>query len=413
MPQGRKPSGHEVAPPAMRDANRALLLRLLRRHQPVSRADISRRAGLSEGTVSRIVAGLVDEHLVAEHGAQSSGLGRPGTKLELDDRHITSIGVEIQNWETRVSRATLRGRLIETRVFRTPRTPEDAIELAAAECRNLCGRRSITHIAGVGVSVRGVVNHQTGTVVLGSSTSWNDVRVGALLSARLRMPVWVENNVRAAALAEFNPGPGEPTTARTQLYVRIDEGIGAGILFDGALYRGPHMSAGELGQMLVKAPAGSGREDRPGCLESLASNPAIVRTYDRLSHKRRKSSPGDSSARVKALCRQAMDGDPIARRALEVCTQYLGAALANLVWLLDADTVVVDGAITAAWPLVSAAIRDQWPQGSEFFNFRDLVLRPANLGPDAPLVGAALLPFQPLFAAGRLDRSSFPDKEGP
>jgi len=69
------------------------------------------------------------------------------------------------------------------------------------------------------------------------------------------------------------------------------------------------------------------------------------------------------------------------------------------VWALDADAVVIDGTMTEAWPLVSAAIREQFPEGPQFLNFRNLVLRPSALGGEASLVGAMTVPFAPLFAS--------------
>src|SRR5512140_3043233 len=95
--------GRGLGPQHVRGVNRALVLQLLRRFGQLSRADIARRTGLSEGTVSRIAAELMQERLVSELGAENSTGGRPGTLLQLDSHHFYAVGAEVQNWETRIA----------------------------------------------------------------------------------------------------------------------------------------------------------------------------------------------------------------------------------------------------------------------------------------------------------------------
>ena len=90
-----------------------------------------------------------------------------------------------------------------------------------------------------------------------------------------------------------------------------------------------------------------------------------------------------------------MEGDPAARAALNESARYLGLGIFNAVWALDADAIVIDGTMTEAWPLVSAAIREQFPEGPQFLNFRNLVLRPSALGGEASLIGAITRAVRP------------------
>jgi hypothetical protein len=92
-----------------------------------------------------------------------------------------------------------------------------------------------------------------------------------------------------------------------------------------------------------------------------------------------------------------MEGDPAAREAVTETATYLGVGIANAVWALDAEAVVINGALTEAWPLVSAAIREQFPTGRQFLNFRSLLLRPSSLGGEASILGALALPFLNVF----------------
>ena len=92
----------------------------------------------------------------------------------------------------------------------------------------------------------------------------------------------------------------------------------------------------------------------------------------------------------------------VAQKALEKTSRYLGIGLANVIWGLDADAVVIDAAMNEAWALVRPAIQNQFPTRSDVVVFRNLILRPSSLGGDAAIIGAATLPFKTLFALGEL-----------
>src|SRR4051794_11442111 len=119
-----------LRPPQVRGANRAAVLQLLRHNEHMSRADLARQSGLSEGTVSRIMSGLLTDALVREDGEENSTGGRPGRRLHLTPR-LVAVGVDIRNWETRVAVSTMRGRIVESRRFRTPAKTGEALELIA------------------------------------------------------------------------------------------------------------------------------------------------------------------------------------------------------------------------------------------------------------------------------------------
>ena len=131
----------------------------------------------------------------------------------------------------------------------------------------------------------------------------------------------------------------------------------------------------------------------------LAANPAVVARYASLSN-HRKTRVGETESRLRTICHRAMDGDNHAVKAIRESMRYLGIGIANIIWGLDADVVLIDGAITQAWPLVLPSLQEQFPSGREFPNFRDLILRPGALGQDADTIGALTLPFVSLFATG-------------
>lgn len=386
-----------LRPPQIRGANRAAVLSLLQQSDYMSRADAARQSGLSEGAISRIVTGLIADGLVCEDGEENSTGGRPGRRLALDPRRVI-FGAEIQNWETRCAVSTMHGRIVETRRFRTPASPEETLEQVAAEF--LAFRKALgpDRLPGIGICARGIVNSESGVLVLGSRPDWRRIPIREFLESRLREPVIVENNVRAAALAEYTYGAAEIAGRRCFVFVKVDEGVGMGVVFDGRLYHGPHMAAGEFGQMVIETAPCEERHDRPGCLERLVSNPAICNRYSDLSGTRRQSNAGDTSARVRRIAGWAAGGDAQARRTLDETARYLGVGISNIVWGLDADTVVIDAAITEAWGLVEPMLLRQLPDNRELTGSRNLLVRPSAFGGEAALIGAATLPLSTIFA---------------
>jgi len=392
------PRGGVLRPRQVRGANRAVVLELLRRQERLSRVEIARRSGLSEGTVSRIVAELMRRRLVTEDGAENSTGGRPATRLQLEQSRV-AVGVDIQPWEMRFSIGTMKGRILETHRLRTPPSPEQTMDVIAHEFIGYRKRFGTDSVEGLGISTRGIVNSDTGVVELGNNPQWVRVPMKEHLQSVLQAPVFVENNVRAAALAEYCYGDPELHRSHCLLFVAVDDGAGIGIVLGGKVYHGPRMAAGEFGQMVIAATNGPERSDRPGCLEKLVANPAVCERYDALAGSSVPTPKGEETARVRHICQLAMNGDVAATGALRETCRYLGIGIANVVWGLDADAVIFDGTLTEAWPMVGPWIADQFPN-PELLNFQDLMLRPSALRGEAATIGAATLPFVRLFSTG-------------
>ncbi len=381
-----------------------MVLQLLRRHGRLSRAELSRFSGLSEGTVSRIIAELLERKLVVEDGAENSTGGRPATRLQLSP-DLLAIGVDIQNWEMRFCLGSLRGRMIETTTVRTPSDPETMLEVIASRFDDFAARYGASGIEGLGISTRGIVDSRAGVITAGNLPRWVEVPVREELQKRCGVPVHVENNVRAAALAEYDHSASQAEGKQCVLFVLCDEGLGVGIIIDGKLYHGPRMSAGEFGQMVIADQGGPETHDRPGCFEQLVCNPAIWERYAKVTTGRSGVQSGDSAARVKRICHRAIDGEPEAVETLRTTSRFLGIGLSNLIWGLDPDIIVLNATINVAWQLVLPVITEQFAQSDHWPAFQRVILRPSELGDQAALIGATSLPFAKIFQTADRHRS--------
>jgi predicted NBD/HSP70 family sugar kinase len=373
----------------MRAINRQIVLNYVRDRGPISRAEIARRTELQRSTISEIVDSLLEEGLVEEVGSGQSTGGRCPTLLALRANGAAAIGIDIAPTHTTVAASDLAGRVLEREVFETTRDFDMTVARAAAAARRLAAL-SPGLIGGIGVSLPGLVNPSTGKLIYVPYFNWRDLDVSRPIAAATGLKVAVDNDANAAALAELWFGRGEVSEARDFVMVFISEGVGTGIIFDGQIYRGEGGAAGEFGHMIIgeraPVPCSCGGYD---CWEAFASGRAAVARYAALG--------GARDLSFARLIDRALGGETAARKALLETAHYLGKGISNLVVGFSPEIVVVGGAITRAWELVSSVLEEAVMRSVR----RDLPparITPSTIGEEASLMGALSLVLADKFA---------------
>jgi predicted NBD/HSP70 family sugar kinase len=369
----------------MRAINRQIVLNYVRDRGPISRAEIARRTSLQRSTISDIVDSLLVEGLIEEVGAGASTGGRCPQLLALRASGAAAVGIDITPTHTTVASCDLAGSVLEREVFETHHDFEQTIRRAVSTATRLVGK-SPGKIEGVGVSLPGLVDPSTGRLVYVPYFNWRDLDVGRRIGVATGLKVAVDNDANAAALAELWFGRAEVSEARDFIMVFIAEGVGTGIIFDRQIYRGEGGAAGEFGHMVIgeraPVPCSCGGYD---CWEAFASGRAAVARYAALV--------GDEEARQSSfahLIDRALDGEGAACAALIETARYLGRGISNLIVGFSPEIVVVGGAITRAWELVSGILDDAVKRSIR----RDLPaarLTPSTIGDEASLMGALSL----------------------
>jgi glucokinase len=250
----------------------------------------------------------------------------------------------------------------------------------------------------VGVGIPSVVEFATGRARSSVNVPLQDVALRAVLSERLGLPVFVDNDATVAALAEAHDEHGR-LDADSLVMFTVGTGVGGGIVIDGRSYRGATGAAGEVGHMLVaideSVPAPS-RFPQPGSLESLAAGHVL----DGLAREAALAHPDSALGRVLAqrgavggpdAVHAAMDGDEVAAAAVAKLGRRLGVGVANMINIFDPQVVAIGGGVSSAGELLVGPARDV---------AREYVLpgvgtateiRVARSGPQAGVRGAALL----------------------
>lgn len=375
----------------IRDINRQIVLNYVREREPISRAEIARESALQKSTVSAIVDDLQSNGLIEEVGEGESTGGRPPTLLRLRMAGPIAVGVAITPSKTMIATSDLAGRVLSQQEFPTDPDPEETFPRIIDSIDQLTRRNG--SIESVGVSLPGLVDPSAGTAIYVPFFKWRDLPVAKMISSSTKLPVTIDNDANAVALAELWFGRPEVSDARDFIMVLVAEGVGTGIVFDGQVYRGERGAAGEFGHMIIgtHAPVACSCGNRD-CWEAFSSEGATLARY------RQATGGKHSSITFHDLVDRALQGEADAKAALIDTARCLGVGISNLVVGISPEAVVVGGEITRAWPLVESALRETI-EHSVRRGLPSARILPSTLGDQPALRGALSLVLASKFAA--------------
>lgn len=305
------------------------------------------------------------------------------------------IGVDVGGTKTSV--ATLRGESTGEPLVRPTAlaSSSELIEQIASQVEAVAAGGTPE---AVGVGVPSVVEFATGRARSSVNVPLQDVPLRAVLSERLGLPVFVDNDATVAALAEAHDEHGR-LDADTLVMFTVGTGVGGGIVIDGRSYRGATGAAGEVGHMLVaideSVPAAS-RFPQPGSLESLAAGHVLDALAREAARTHPESALGLRLARHGSVSgpdavHAAMAGDPVAVAALATLGRRLGVGVANMINIFDPQVVAIGGGVSSAGELLVGPAREVAREYVLPGVGTTTEIRVARSGPQAGVRGAAIL----------------------
>ena len=320
----------------------ALVRRTLLQAAPLSRAELAERTGLSRPAITEICQALTDLGLVRETGVRTRGrssLGRRRTQLDLVADAGYAVGVLVAAENSAVTVLDLKGRLVATRRFQPPADAPQAVlsflaDAAAAHVAS-AGIPS-ERVVGVGVSVPGIVESQSGQLQLSPFLGWSNVPIRALFEAALGQRVTVANPVQAIAVAELLFGSAARVIPADLALVNVSTAIAGAFVFGGRLQQGADNASGQLGHVTVDPRGRQCRCGRVGCLDAMASGSALVA---RAAH------DGVAYGSFSALLSAAVDGDTRALDLLEDSARQVGNVLGDVITVLNPTVVAISGMV--------------------------------------------------------------------
>lgn len=312
-----------------------------------------------------------------------------------------AIGVDIGGGSVKLGLVTEQGKLVVRESFLTPHSlgREGLLDILSAHIGELgkLARKRGFKLLGAGIGAPGPIDVERGFVYFFPNIpGWKDTPLRSLLEKRLKMPVRVDNDANAMALAEVYFGAGRG--AKNVIALTLGTGVGGGLLIDGKLFHGPSYSAAEIGHLVIN-------EDGPACG---CGNHGCIETYVGTSHfaraVRKRLDSGEKSILKKwikegkelspfLVGEAARKGDVFAKRMWKIVGGHLGTALVGLVNILNPERVIIGGGIAQNGELLFRPLRETLSKKAFPIAARSVRVVPAKLGVDAGVIGAAALIF--------------------
>ncbi|MGM9473016.1 ROK family protein [Pseudarthrobacter sp. YS3] len=379
--------------PAAADAGGSLaragdLFQLLRDGKARTRAELALTTGLARSTVASRIDALLLSGLVGPAGEANSSGGRPPSRFAFNPAARTVLAVDVGATHVIVAVTDLSGRVLaEQRLAQDVAAgPEAVLDRVVGEGLALLAKagRTASDLSGIGIGLPGPVEHNTGRPVKPPiMPGWDGFDVVSYVQRSLPVPVLVDNDVNIMALGERTAHWPEHSNF---LFIKVATGIGAGIIGNGELQRGANGTAGDLGH--VRVPRGDEvmcRCGNTGCLEALASGPALAAELSR------RGVPASKGSDVRRL---VDEGNLQAIQALRQAGRDLGDVLATVVNLLNPSVIVIGGSLGQTGEHLMAGVREVVYRRSLPLATTNLRIALSVAGDQAAILGASQMVTQ-------------------
>lgn len=385
------------------------ILRLLWREHQISRAEISRQLDLSRSTVTEIIKDLLQTGLVAEVGSGESSGGRKPILLQFQDDAKVILGIDIGATHVSVAMTNLRGKLLfwKEKDFPVREDSDGTHKLINELCDESLSSQNMGYdkLLSMGVSVPSPVDpirpeYLSETII----PAWHGKSGLERLREKYRVPVYLDNDANLGALAEHWWGAGKGVN--DLIYIKISNGIGAGYIFGGKLYRGSKGIAGEMSHMPIDPNGRLCGCGLRGCLGTVISAWALKERVRILSSLYPDSPLVNGDLRIIDIEDAALNYDPLAIQIVNEATNYLTSAITSLVNLMNPELIILGGSLSRLGELVLNPIQEKIDSSALVSSVSKTKLIPSALGSKGIAIGAATLAIEQAFTDPKILREN-------
>ncbi|NEA32567.1 ROK family transcriptional regulator [Streptomyces sp. SID13031] len=326
--------------------NEAVIIETIRLAGIISRTEISRRTGLTQQSVSRILRVLLQQGLLVEEKQErAERLGKPRTPVRLRSNAAHAVGIHIDPELLTVAVVDLDGTIVRRETVDLP-ADLDAVRLVDLAAATVTAALSISQVdadsmLGVGVAVPGPINADGTLLDLPLQSAWRGLEIRHLLQGKLNHPVLVEKDGTAAAIGER--WIGRSARARDFAYLYLGTGVGSGLILNGSIYRGLTANAGEFGQLCALKMGEWDEKTGPKMMAECNPTAGLPVIAAGFGYVETDASATDEAKRYKAVCKAAASGDEAAAKAVTQVASVIAQGAVGLVDLLDIDLIVLGG----------------------------------------------------------------------
>lgn len=386
----------------LRKKNMLNVIKTVKNHGPVSKPEVALRTGMTSVSIHHFMNELLDKNIIIERGSADSNGGRKPTIYSLNPSYGYVIGQYLDT--NRIRTALFDFSMEKVAAAEVPFGTEsvnDTVRMMVEQIHRIRAEHGSRYnrCLGIGISVPGQADTKNGTVrQLTNLPHWRDVPLKAMIEAEAGGPVYVENDNKAIALAV--KWMDEVSERSCIVYVAISSGVGAGILYNGELFRGKHDNAGEIGHMTIEYDGPTCNCGNRGCLELMISDPGVVsRVKQEVAQSEHARMLGDALQQpwdIGQVIRLGAEGNEVVRRTLRILSRFLIIGIDNIVKMYDPEEIILDCAWLRAFPELLEEVKEEYFRKSRWVDRKQLIIR-LNTFPDMFVVGAATLVLDDLY----------------
>lgn len=375
----------------IRTYNASAVLQTLYRNGSCSRTQLSQLTGMSPATITRITAELIEQGIVLEGQAGTSTGGRRPIYLHIDHSKLYIASLKLLRDDCQAALLDLKGKIIhKTQLDWNNQGPEELLHTAVGVFQAMFAAMGVNpeHILGLGVAISGICQPKDGIVIRSVNLDWENISVAEFLSSRLRLPVFIENDANACALAELWLGTAKDST--NSMYLKTEEGAGAGIIVGKTLVNGPRFTTGEVGHVSLIPNGRPCRCGQRGCLETYVYFGDVQARYAEATGK---------LVDRNEFVRLVHTGDQVASQLTREAAEALALACAHWGILLDLDVITIGGFWGTLKKEIIDHCRNYYKTISEQSGIPcNVIITGASFDEEADLLGAAGLVIDRWFA---------------
>jgi len=387
----------------IQELNRSIILKTIRHYGPISRSEIAKRNNISPTTVTSAVRRLLRDGLVCEDGVGKSNGGRKPVLVRFSPESRFIIGVAIANSSIKVAEMNLEAKSCKQKIFPIYNLMGKSFidYLLRSISQFLEEYSDLTKCIGISIVSPGIIDVDKGIIYENTKLKLENIPLKEIVEKRFKLKNWLENDANAIALAEKQFGAYKKF--KNLVYVTIGDGVGAGIIINGSIFRGRNGGTGEFGHTSIDRNGIYCDCGNRGCLENYVNWPAI---YSKVSSSvvqgkhtmMLELTEGDINRLTPSIFRYALKkDDQLAKEIMEDTAGYLATGIANLVNLLNPDIIIFGGKVAYDNYFLLSRVKKIVFENALAILTNKLEIRPTSLGEDFRLIAAATIPLQEIF----------------
>jgi N-acetylglucosamine repressor len=387
----------------IQELNRSIILRTIRHYGPISRSEIAKKNKISPTTVTAAVKELIRQGLVYEDGVGVSTGGRKPVLVRFSSDSKFIIAVAITNSSIKIAEMNLEAKVRKQKIFPVYNlTGKLVIDYLLKSIGQFLEEYSdLTKCIGISIISPGIINVDKGIIYENTKLKLKNIPLKEMVEKQFKLKTWLENDANAIALAEKRFGAYRKF--KNLIYITIGDGVGAGIIVNGSIFRGCRGGAGEVGHTSIDRngiPCDCGNT---GCLENYVSWPAIC---SKVLSSVAQGKPtmmselvkGDINRVTPSIFRDALKkNDQLAKEIMKDTAAYLATGMVNLVNLLNPDIIILGGKVAYDNHFLLSQVKKLVFKQALTILTNKLEICSTSLRDDFRMIAAATIPLQEIF----------------